>query len=135
MAAASRPEQVADGHPLRGYGLTTWLMHNPGHKGRQSFRHPHGPGEYESHYNGRRPRRSRQLGSPRPDYPVADLSQERIKRRTVLGDTHQRIRANRVKGEVRSIGRVLEAHTPEVNSNTSEMGIVAMTGAGSWRMR
>ena len=41
--------------------------------------------QYETHYNGRRPHRSRQLHPPRPDHPVADLSQERIKRRTVLG--------------------------------------------------
>ena len=41
--------------------------------------------EYEAHYNGRRPRRSRQLHPPRPDHPVADLSYERIKRRAVLG--------------------------------------------------
>ncbi len=41
--------------------------------------------EYETHYNGRRPHRSRQLRPPRPDYPAADLSQERIKRRPVLG--------------------------------------------------
>ena len=41
--------------------------------------------EYESHYNGRRPHRSRQLGPPRPDQPVTDLSHERIKRRPVLG--------------------------------------------------
>ena len=41
--------------------------------------------EYEAHYNGRRPHRSRQLQPPRPDHPVADLSQERIKRRPVLG--------------------------------------------------
>jgi putative transposase len=41
--------------------------------------------EYETHYNGRRPHRSRHLGPPRPDHPVADLSQERIKRRPVLG--------------------------------------------------
>jgi putative transposase len=41
--------------------------------------------EYEAHYNGRRPHRSRQLRPPRPDHPVADLSQERIKRRPVLG--------------------------------------------------
>jgi len=37
------------------------------------------------HYNGRRPHRSLQLQPPRPDHPVADLSQERIKRRPVLG--------------------------------------------------
>jgi putative transposase len=41
--------------------------------------------QYESHYNGRRPHRSRQLRPPRPDHPVADLSQERIQRRPVLG--------------------------------------------------
>jgi putative transposase len=36
------------------------------------------------HYNGQRPHR-RQLWPPRPDHPVADLSQQRIKRRPVLG--------------------------------------------------
>ena len=41
--------------------------------------------QYEAHYNGRRPHRSRQLRPPRPDHPVADLSQERIQRRPVLG--------------------------------------------------
>jgi putative transposase len=41
--------------------------------------------EYEGHYNGRRPHRSRQLRPPRPDHPVADLSQQRVKRRPVLG--------------------------------------------------
>ena len=41
--------------------------------------------QYAAHYNGRRPHRSRQLRPPRPDHPVADLSQERIKRLPVLG--------------------------------------------------
>ena len=41
--------------------------------------------EYEAHYNGRRPHRSRQLRPPRPDHPVADLSRERIQRRPILG--------------------------------------------------
>ncbi len=41
--------------------------------------------DYAAHDNGRRPHRSRQLRPPRPDHPVVDLSQERIKRRTVLG--------------------------------------------------
>jgi putative transposase len=41
--------------------------------------------EYAAHYNGRRPHRSRQLHPPRPDHPVADLCQERITRRPVLG--------------------------------------------------
>ena len=41
--------------------------------------------QYEAHYNGRRPHRSRHLHPPRPDHPAADLSQKRIKRRPVLG--------------------------------------------------
>ena len=41
--------------------------------------------QYEAHYNGRRPHRSRQLSPPRPDQPVADLSRKRIQRRPVLG--------------------------------------------------
>ena len=40
--------------------------------------------EYEGHYNGRRPHRSRQLRPPRPDYAPAD-PRERIQRRLVLG--------------------------------------------------
>ena len=41
--------------------------------------------QYEAHYIGRRPHRSRQLHPPRPDHPSAHLSQERIQRRPVLG--------------------------------------------------
>jgi transposase InsO family protein len=41
--------------------------------------------QYAAHYNGRRPHRSRQLHPPRPDHPVADLSQEQIKRQPILG--------------------------------------------------
>ena len=40
--------------------------------------------QYEAHYNGRRPIAAAS-SAPRPDHPVADLSQERIKRRPVLG--------------------------------------------------
>ena len=40
---------------------------------------------YETHYNGRRPHRGLPLRPPRPDHPAADLTQERIKRRRVLG--------------------------------------------------
>ena len=40
--------------------------------------------EYEAHYNGRRPHRSRRLHPPRPDHPAADLSQT-IRQRPVLG--------------------------------------------------
>jgi putative transposase len=66
--------------------------------------------EYARHYNGRRPHRSRQLRPPRPDHPAADLSQERIKRRPVLGGPHQRIRASRVEAQVKTSGRVLAPH-------------------------
>jgi putative transposase len=41
--------------------------------------------EYVRHYNGRRPHRVRELRPPRPTHPVANLSNERIKRRQVLG--------------------------------------------------
>src|SRR6266496_2095958 len=41
--------------------------------------------QYEAHYNGRRPHRSRQLHPPRPDHPAAHPSQQRIRRKTVLG--------------------------------------------------
>jgi hypothetical protein len=41
--------------------------------------------QYVAHHSGRRPHRGRQLRPPWPDYPVADLSHERIKRRPVLG--------------------------------------------------
>ena len=41
--------------------------------------------QYARHYNGRRPHRALQFQPPRPDHPVADLSQEQIKRRPVLG--------------------------------------------------
>ncbi len=36
--------------------------------------------EYEAHYNGRRPHRSRHLRPPQPDHPVADISRKRIQR-------------------------------------------------------
>ena len=41
--------------------------------------------QYEAHYNGRRPHRSRHLHPPRPDHPVAGLTEKQIKRRPVLG--------------------------------------------------
>jgi putative transposase len=41
--------------------------------------------QYETHYNGREPHRSRQFRPPQPDHPVADLSRQRIRRRPVLG--------------------------------------------------
>jgi transposase InsO family protein len=41
--------------------------------------------EYARNYNGRRPHRALQLQPPRPDHLVADLCQQRVKRRPVLG--------------------------------------------------
>jgi putative transposase len=41
--------------------------------------------EYARHYDGRRPHRSRGLRPPRPDHAAADLSQQRIRRRAILG--------------------------------------------------
>ncbi|HEY3036747.1 MAG TPA: integrase core domain-containing protein, partial [Streptosporangiaceae bacterium] len=43
------------------------------------------PAGYQAHHNRRRPHRSRQLRPPRPDHPVANLSQQPIRRRPVLG--------------------------------------------------
>jgi transposase InsO family protein len=41
--------------------------------------------EYARDYNGPRPHRSRGLRPPRPDHPIGDLTQQRIKRQPVLG--------------------------------------------------
>ena len=41
--------------------------------------------EYARHYNGWRPHRALELQPPSSDRPLVDLTQERIKRRPVLG--------------------------------------------------
>ena len=41
--------------------------------------------EYARHYNRRRPHRALHLQPPRPDHPIADITTDRIKRRSVLG--------------------------------------------------
>jgi transposase InsO family protein len=41
--------------------------------------------DYAAHSNGRRPHRSLDLKPPRPDHPIPDLSQHRIRRRPVPG--------------------------------------------------
>jgi putative transposase len=62
--------------------------------------------QYEAHYNGRRPHRSRQLHPPRPDHPYsrpltgADQAPARPRR------THQRIRASRIKAQLNASIRV-----------------------------
>ena len=74
--------------------------------------------EYETHYNGRRPHRSRQLRPPRPDHPVADLSQERIKRRPVLGGLiNEYERADRSPGQ----DRRLSSGTSQVEQGRHEL--------------
>ena len=65
---------------------------------------------YEAHYNGRRPHRSRQLCPPRPDHPLADLSEERIKRRAVLGGLINEYERAALEDQVNAGGRVLEPH-------------------------
>lgn len=56
---------------------------------------------YVRHYNGRRPHRARELHPPRPSHHVADLSQERIKRRPILGglicECVKRVRTSGIK--------------------------------------
>ena len=65
--------------------------------------------EYEAHYNGRRPHRSRELPRPgpitlSPTFPGADQAPTRSRR------PPQRIRAGRVEAQVKTGGRVLELH-------------------------
>jgi transposase InsO family protein len=67
--------------------------------------------QYEAHYNGRRPHRSRHLRPPRPDHPVADLSRKWIQRRPVLGGLINEYERGRIEAKVRAGGRVLEPHT------------------------
>jgi hypothetical protein len=69
--------------------------------------------QYEAHYNGRRPHRSRQLCPPRPDHPVADLSRKQIQHRPVLGGLIK-VRASRIEAQVTTDGRVLEPHKSEI---------------------
>jgi putative transposase len=40
---------------------------------------------YSTHYNGRRPHRALRLLPPRPDHPVPNLAQQRIRRQPILG--------------------------------------------------
>jgi hypothetical protein len=96
--------------------------------------------EYETHYNGRRPHRSRYLRPPRLDHPAVDLSKERIKRRPVLGGLINEYERD-VKGQVRSSGRVLEPRRlrtgacrwsrcmpPYVTSTSARLFPVRLTG-------
>ena len=65
--------------------------------------------QYEAHYNGQRPHRSRQLRAParppcRGPLPGTDPAPARPRR------PHQRVRAGRIEAQVRTGGRVLEPH-------------------------
>ena len=85
------------------------------------------PAEYEGHYNGRRPYRSRQLRpSParppcRRPLPGTDQTPARPRR------PHQRIRAGRIKAKVSTSGRVLEPHRVTATSMSP------MRFTGIWR--
>jgi hypothetical protein len=66
--------------------------------------------EYARHYNGRRPHRGRELSPPTPDYPVADLSTERIKRQAVLGGLINEYERAALKAQLRTGDAVSEPH-------------------------
>jgi hypothetical protein len=67
--------------------------------------------QYEAHYNGRRPHRSRQLRQLRPPRshghgPFPGANQASACRRW----SPQRVRASRLKGQANTSGRVMEPH-------------------------
>jgi putative transposase len=79
--------------------------------------------EYARHYNGRRPHRGRQLRPPRARPPRrrlrsgADQAPGRPRR------PHQRIRASRVKDQIKARGRVLEPHRVQATVRTT-IGVI-----------
>jgi pimeloyl-ACP methyl ester carboxylesterase len=68
------------------------------------------PAQYQAHYNGRRPHRSRQLCPLAPDHPDADLSQVRVKPPPVPGGLINEYERTAQKAQVNHSGRVLEPH-------------------------
>jgi putative transposase len=83
--------------------------------------------QYEAHYNGRRPHRSRQLHPPRPDHPPANLFQKRIKRKPVLGgliNEYEELRRRPGQGRWPSSGtpQARSAGGPRVNAALSRCG-------------
>jgi len=66
--------------------------------------------EYARHYNGRRPHRGRDLSPPAPDYPIADLSTEQIKRQAVLGGPINQYEQAALKAQLRTNGTVLKPY-------------------------
>ncbi len=60
--------------------------------------------EYEAHYNGRRPHRSRQLHPPRPDHPVAEPVPEEHPTPGRPRRPHQRVRASRIEAQINTSG-------------------------------
>jgi putative transposase len=67
--------------------------------------------QYQAHYNGRRPHRSRQLHPPRPDHPVARPLPAADPAPACPRRPHQRVRAGRIEAQVSTNSRVLEPHT------------------------
>ena len=62
--------------------------------------------QYEAHYNGRRPHRSRQLHPSRPDHPPADLFPRADQAPSRPRRPHQRIRTSRIKAQLNASNRV-----------------------------
>jgi hypothetical protein len=76
--------------------------------------------QYDTHYNGRRPHRSRQLHPLRPDHPPADLpGADPASARPGWPD--QRIRTSRLESQVRIGDRVLEPSRAHARSITSKV--------------
>jgi transposase InsO family protein len=70
---------------------------------------------YQAHYNGRRPTAAGSSACPRSDHPLADLSGEQIKRRSVLGGLlNEYERSPRSPGQ----GRGPSFGTPQVISTS-----------------
>jgi hypothetical protein len=74
--------------------------------------------EYARHYNGRRPHRALQLQPPRPDHPVADLSQGTNQAPASPRRPPQRIRTGRLKAQVTASGTILAPHRGPWNPAT-----------------
>jgi hypothetical protein len=66
--------------------------------------------EYEARYDGRRPHRSRQLRPPPPDHPVAAPVPAADPTPARPWRPHQRIRAGRLKAQLKTSGIFLEPH-------------------------
>ena len=88
--------------------------------------------QYETHYNGRRPHRSRQLRPPRPDHPLADLSQERFAGTWPHG-TRSGGQSRQYVSHSADVQRHGESLQPEARASASENAAVTSTPLGTSR--